>query len=146
MADNVTLEEMVELVYVSTTRRLMDEEELVAILEASRANNARDGLSGMLVYHDGSFLQILEGPTSLVEDAYRRIAQDDRHHGLIRLRRRSIGQRSFSEWSMGFARPSRQDLMTIPGCNDFFAEGRCLAEVDDGQAKRLLEGFRNRAR
>lgn len=146
MYDQRTNGEWVELVYVSSAKRLLDDAELVALLETSRANNSRDGISGMLVYHEGSFLQVLEGPVDAVEAAYRRIGIDDRHRNLIRLRRRVIERRSFPDWSMGFVRPSREDLMAVPGANDFFAEGRCLAEVDDGQARRLLEGFRARAR
>lgn len=146
MPHNSTVGEFVELVYVSTAKNLLHDRELVDILESSRANNARDGIGGMLVYHDGSFLQILEGPPPAVDAAYIRIKGDPRHSNLIPLRRRTVVERSFGEWSMGFAHPSRQDLMEIPGCNDFFAEGHCLNEVDEGQAKRLLEGFKARAR
>lgn len=138
--------EIVELVYVSTAKNLLHDRELVDILETSRINNTRDGIGGMLVYHDGSFLQILEGPSSAVDAAYLRIKGDPRHSSLIPLRRRVVDERSFGEWSMGFAHPTRQDLMEIPGCNDFFAEGHCLTEVNEGQAKRLLQGFKARAR
>lgn len=138
--------ELLELVYVSTAKTLLDDTELLTILERSRANNTRDDIGGMLVYHEGSFLQILEGPPEAIDRAYRRIGSDDRHANLIRLLRRPVFQRAFPDWSMGFARPSRQDLMEIPGCNDFFGQGRCLNEVDQGQAKRLLEGFKARSR
>jgi hypothetical protein len=138
--------ELVELVYVSTAKNLLHDRELVDILESSRLNNARDDIGGMLVYHDGSFLQILEGPPEAVDAAYTRIKGDPRHSNIIPLLRKKVDQRSFPEWSMGFAHPSRHDLMEIPGCNDFFAEGHCLSEVNEGQAKKLLEGFRNRSR
>ena len=131
---------------MSTAKNLLHDRELVDILESSRVNNARDGIGGMLVYHDGTFLQILEGPTAAVDAAYLRIKGDPRHSNLIPLLRKKVDRRSFGEWSMGFAHPSRQDLLEIPGCNDFFAEGHCLTEVDEGRAKRLLEGFKARAR
>ncbi|MGV3617191.1 MAG: BLUF domain-containing protein [Fimbriimonas sp.] len=137
---------LTELLYVSSASEQLADDELLAILEASRHNNERDGITGMLVYSEGSFLQVLEGPEPVIDSAYARISLDPRHRGLLRLRRRTVERRSFGDWSMGFARASRPDLLDMPGCNDFFADGKCLADVDDGQAKRLLEGFRARAR
>ena len=49
----------------------MSSEELAEILRIARENNAAHDISGMLVYHGGSFLQVLEGPEGAVNSLYR---------------------------------------------------------------------------
>lgn len=135
-------ESLVELIYVSSAAHPMAEEELIDILQVSRELNARDDITGMLVYSEMSFMQILEGPSVLVEALWQRLLADPRHHHVLRLSTHSLEDRAFENWSMGFSNVSRFDIESIPGCNDLFAEGRCLSNVDDGQAKNLLVAIR----
>jgi hypothetical protein len=91
-----------QIVYVSTSRVMPDSATIEAILSASRRNNARDGLTGLLVTGGRRFLQVLEGPSRVLEAAYARIRADERHFALVQLSRRAIVARSFADWSMGF--------------------------------------------
>lgn len=72
------------------------------IVEASRRNNARAGVTGALVFSTGSFAQVLEGPRSAVEATFERIQRDPRHRDLSVLQCEFVGERFFSSWSMGF--------------------------------------------
>lgn len=103
------------LVYVSTARHLMNEAELMAILETSRARNTSDHITGMLLYKDGSFMQVLEGRAEVIEKTYARIGKDPRHDGLILLRKGQTERRNFPGWSMGFRAVNAEDLAGIPG-------------------------------
>ena len=76
--------------------------EIAAILEASRRNNARCGVTGALIYNDGVFGQVLEGPAEAVEETFERIQLDDRHDGVTLLDIKPIDERRFTEWTMGF--------------------------------------------
>ncbi|HSM42684.1 MAG TPA: BLUF domain-containing protein, partial [Afifellaceae bacterium] len=58
------------LVYVSAAHHLMGDDELTEILETSRARNAAAGITGMLLYKDGSFMQLLEGAKTNVLGTY----------------------------------------------------------------------------
>ncbi len=91
------------LVYTSaaTADRLTDED-LDEILEISRENNARAGITGLLLFAEGNFIQVLEGPAEEVERAFRRIAKDPRHRQIIELYREPIKKRSFADWNMGY--------------------------------------------
>ncbi len=73
------------------------------ILAASRVNNARDGITGGLLFSEGCFAQVLEGPTDAVEAAFERIQCDDRHSEVTVLQVGPITTRDFPDWSMGFA-------------------------------------------
>lgn len=95
---------MFQLLYVSAATHLLSDAELDEILAVSRRNNTRDGVTGLLLYADGAFFQVLEGEEAAVRDLYGRIAQDPRHHRLLNIFQRGIDQRDFPEWSMGFQR------------------------------------------
>ena len=89
--------------YVSAASGLFDVEALSALLAQSRRDNARLGLSGMLLYQDGSFIQYLEGPATPLAATMKRILDDPRHSGVIQLTAGPADQRLFGDWSMGFA-------------------------------------------
>ncbi|WP_419835757.1 BLUF domain-containing protein [Endozoicomonas atrinae] len=57
---------MINLVYVSSASRVMDEHELTALLEQSRDRNLRQNVTGMLIYCDGNFFQVLEGEEKVI--------------------------------------------------------------------------------
>jgi hypothetical protein len=131
-----------QLVYISAAARLWTDEELAALLEQSRRRNEAEEVTGMLVYSDGSFMQVLEGTPESLSRVCDSVFDDQRHRGLITLIDQPIRERSFGGWSMGFARATRQDLLGLPGGNDFFAGGKCLSDIGSGEAKTLLAHFR----
>ncbi len=91
---------MLQLVYVSTATAVSGAGEPETILAVSRANNARDAITGLL-YSDGKrFLQALEGPSAAVEAAFARIRSDPRHRAVVVLSRREVSAREFGEWAM----------------------------------------------
>lgn len=90
------------IVYVSSSKGLFSEEQLVGILEKSRQKNQSLGISGVLLYCNGSIMQVLEGPEDCVKTLYNVIHQDDRHADIIVLYNYPIEKRSFSNWSMGY--------------------------------------------
>ena len=75
---------------------------LVQILKASRRNNQRSGLSGLLVYTQGQFLQVLEGVDHCVDETFSRIAADDRHSACKIIQETQIFEPDFGQWLMGF--------------------------------------------
>ncbi len=91
---------MLQLVYVRTPRPGLPVLEPLAILEASRRNNARDAITGLLYSDSERFLQALEGPADRVQATYARIQADPRHSGITLLSRRPIIERAFGGWAM----------------------------------------------
>ena len=80
-----------------------------SILEISRRNNARDGLTGGLLFNAGCFAQVLEGPPGAVESTFERIQCDDRHSDVTVLQAGMITARDFPGWSMAFSGAASQD-------------------------------------
>ena len=82
------------------------------ILATSRRNNARDGITGGLLFSDGCFAQVLEGPLDALERAFERIQCDERHSDVTVLQSGPIPARDFPDWSMAFAGPDAAGNLT----------------------------------
>jgi hypothetical protein len=96
---------MRQLLYASNTHRDVSDKVLEDILAASRRNNGAAGITGVLLYLEGGFMQVLEGETDVVSKTYARICADKRHWNTMVMLDRDA-PRAFGEWSMGFERPS----------------------------------------
>ncbi|QHS57201.1 BLUF domain-containing protein [Mucilaginibacter sp. 14171R-50] len=94
---------MKNIVYLSTAVKLLHENQLFDILHNSRQHNAAVGISGVLLYADGNFIQVIEGKDSVIDALYARIQADQRHTNIIKLIDEPIAEKNFSEWLMGFA-------------------------------------------
>jgi hypothetical protein len=92
---------LVRLMYASRAVPAVDQEELIAILKKSKANNAKSGVTGALCFSEGVFIQVLEGGRTAVSKLYNRIANDARHTDVVLLNFDEIDERRFSGWSMG---------------------------------------------
>jgi hypothetical protein len=92
---------LVRLMYASRAVPAVDQTALVAILRQSKAANPAHGITGVLCFSEGIFLQVLEGGRSAVNQLYNRIAADPRHTQVELLKYEEIGERRFAGWSMG---------------------------------------------
>ena len=140
---------LIHVIYISTARHEFDPDELESILKSSARHNARLGITGMLLYAEGCFLQVLEGEAGPVEETYARVERDARHFGLIELERSEIQARSFEQWSMGFRQVSEAEIRRHPNFAPFFEHGFDPASIGahPGLAFDLLVAFaRNQQR
>ena len=92
---------LVRLLYASHAVEAINQEALVAILRKSKANNPGTGITGVLCFSEGIFLQVLEGGREAVNKLYNRISNDNRHTEVTLLCYDEIGERRFAGWSMG---------------------------------------------
>ncbi|MFD0767061.1 BLUF domain-containing protein [Mucilaginibacter lutimaris] len=93
---------MKNIVYLSTAVTLLNDDQLIDILTSARKNNAERNVSGMLLYSEGTFIQVLEGEDTQVDAIFAKIETDPRHKNLITLINGSIVHKNFAEWAMGF--------------------------------------------
>lgn len=110
---------MIRITYLSEETAPFSPEALLGLLTQCHANNPRRGLTGLLVYGNGTFLQSLEGEVAAVDALMEKIARDPRHQNLRMLRRESITERLHADWSMGFERLTDEALKNVPGLRDF---------------------------
>jgi hypothetical protein len=140
---------MIELVYISRATSLFQPSAIGDILAKSRANNQRQGVTGMLVYRHPYFMQVLEGDEEQVAQLVERIATDPRHTEVTTVHMQSVRRPSFADWTMGYWEANPREVPEIvkqyEGFGDFFAadfEPRLFA-ANPSKAKRLLLSFRD---
>jgi hypothetical protein len=132
------------LIYLSTATVPFSKVDLLELLTKSRKNNSSLGVSGMLLFKDGNFLQVLEGEEKKVRPLYEKIALDTRHKTVIILSMGYCPERSFPDWSMGFQDLRSPDVAKIPGFTVFLDTALTSADLvgDPGKAKKLLLLFK----
>ena len=92
------------LVYASTAATDLGSRDLEEILQTAREHNASVGLTGLLLFRDGGFVQFLEGPPEELDALMARIVADRRHHGVRVITAETVTERSFPDWRMAYRR------------------------------------------
>jgi uncharacterized membrane protein (DUF373 family) len=111
---------MIRLSYASTTTHDWTPEELLGLLTECQTNNAANNITGILLYANETFFQVLEGDEVLVRKVFDIIQQDKRHKDCTIIESIKIKERAFPYWSMGFEKIDASDLHNVKGLNDFF--------------------------
>jgi hypothetical protein len=133
---------MLSLVYVSAASHPFSDADLGELLKKAREKNTRLKITGMLLYKNGTFVQVLEGPDEAVRQLFNTISADDRHQGASCLQERQIERRQFPDWKMAFQVLDDSALMRIEGYSEFLEELEEFRAIPSSTA-RLLEIFRN---
>ena len=90
------------IIYLSeSTLRGRVDDELAEISATANSHNAKVGVTGLLLYNAGQFLQVLEGQQQVLEMLLQKIERDPRHKNVSRLVTEPIGRRLFPAWHMG---------------------------------------------
>jgi hypothetical protein len=132
---------MLQIIYASAATVPFSELALTLLLRGARANNTRLGVTGMLLYQDGSFLQAIEGDEPILEALFQKIARDERHGRVNTLLRREVEARHFGDWAMGFVSP-KYLTQALPGYSDYLRLRGSEPEKSANAADRVLAGFR----
>jgi hypothetical protein len=110
---------MIRVTYLSQTSEPLSADGLLGLLTQCHRNNTAKGLTGMLLFGNGTFLQSIEGEATVVDPLIERISKDPRHRDIKILRRDEIKERQYSDWSMGFERVTESTLAAIPSLRNF---------------------------
>lgn len=111
------------LIYISHATHSFSQDELEKLLISARRNNKKGGITGMLLYLNDKFIQVLEGEKKEVKKLLSLIELDPRHRKVSVLLEGSTRERVFKTWSMGYKKLGYQDFKAISGyedVNEFF--------------------------
>lgn len=101
---------MHRIIYFSSATHFFNLEELDSLLLKSRMKNAANGITGLLIYIDGDFIQILEGEKEKVQNLFNLIKLDKKHSTVISVFDQQVPGRMFENWAMGFSQQTIQNL------------------------------------
>jgi len=126
-----------EVIYLSRASAPMSPEALAALMERSQRANVARGITGLLIYHQQEFLQLIEGERDAVEALYQAICNDPRHQQTYTMWSNPITERSFADWAMGFVAPVETALRGKAGYEPLLNLG-LKATASDTAGKKLL--------
>ena len=135
--------ELVHCIYSSAGIEAYSKDFIMDLLDKAKRKNASLGITGMLLYDEGSFFQVLEGDPEVVESLVKTIQKDTRHDHVVKIIFEEIEERDFSDWTMGYSEIKQDDLQQIEGMNDFFQSGKTFLDLDEGRTKSLLKAFKS---
>lgn len=135
-----------QLVYLSVTSdQFVEESDIDSILQVAHQKNEDTGITGMLLYKGGVFLQLLEGERKDVLDLFGRIACDLRHTNIKILAKQENNERLFPEWTMGYRRIEDidiQQLNDITSWSSFIEKTKAGKVVPNPEIMELFKNFR----
>ena len=142
------IDSLYQVVYTSTAVEPFNQAALMELLKGSVRRNTRAGITGLLLYQDGTFMQALEGEKVALMELFEKISRDPRHHNIIRLIQGPIQERHFPRSAMAFRDLDSPELRRLPGYSEFLntpLNGELLAK-DIPTCKRLLLLFKQNVR
>jgi hypothetical protein len=132
-----------QLFYVSSARGKNIQKSMVDdIVRKACAYNAKVGITGILLFKGGIFVQLLEGPKDEVQSLYRKIERDHRHGNLVKLFEITDNERLFPHWSMGLKEMGPLELKLV---NEVLSWNKLLNQserVDNQLILSMLKSFR----
>jgi hypothetical protein len=132
---------MLQLAYVSSTQPLLNGPDIADLLIKSRANNARLGVTGILLYKAGCVLQVLEGGEAEVTALFEAIRTDRRHRSVLLLFQRRIESPDFPDWRMAFRDLNSKEVADLEGAFEVSDPSFDLRTLDAEHAAMLLRKF-----
>jgi hypothetical protein len=132
------------ILYLSTAVVKFTPGMLEELLQLSRARNAAHGVTGLLLYRDGCFMQLIQGPAEAVRSLYASIQRDPRHGEITTLQDEPCSQTDFPDWSMGFRDLRSAEVRNFPGFSEFLDTPLTSEELGDNvsSARRILMAFK----
>lgn len=137
-----------QLLYISTASSLMSESKLAELLNEAREFNLAHNITGMLLYLDGNFVQVLEGAEGDVQKLYARIELDVRHHNPRICYTNEVHEREFPEWAMGFRSENGLSPEQLPGFNSLPDWHKSISQepLPRGSLRKMLLSMVNASR
>jgi len=111
--------DLIYIIYVSAATKKYSSDELLDFLATFKPKNESKDITGLLLYCEEQFIQVLEGPRLAVNKLFEKIQLDSRHKTVLKLFEKPIKQRCFPDWSMGFHIFSKDELDSVNGYHSF---------------------------
>jgi len=88
--------------YVSSVNPNLTEDDIQEVLKYTRNWNNNNGITGILLYSDGNFFQVLEGEKEVLKSLLAKIMKDNRHHNVMVIFEKEVSQTKFDNYQSDF--------------------------------------------
>ncbi len=136
--------DLIHIVYLSYSEKKLSESELNGFLATIRRKNEIQNITGLLLYNDEAFIQVIEGNREKIHQIFDLISKDSRHSNIVKLLEEPITKRAFPGWSMGFRKIDKEQNLQLPGFSDFMQNKQSEIDYKECAAavRHLLYSFR----
>jgi len=131
------------VLYVSQGADNLTGADLASILQSAHDYNQSAGITGLLLFHKGTFLQLLEGDREQIENLLRKIEKDSRNQELDVIHEEESGARMFSDWSMSFVPLDPNDPVPLDSSLVNIMDPKDLMDRVSGKTDALANFFTN---
>jgi hypothetical protein len=132
-----------QMIYTSCPGESLTPQALHDLMDRSRLNNARHGITGILLHTEDQFMQVVEGPQDAVDRLMERILKDPRHEDVRIIMAHTVMRRDFGEWNMALRCLPREVLAKTSALSAFFKPDFDIRSMHNGSpAGFLLQAFR----
>ena len=129
---------LINLIYASQATECFHEHEIPDLLQQLRIANAKQEITGMILYICGSFVQVIEGQPEMVDAVFSRIRSDKRHAEITLIARESIPERAFEGWTMMHKALDPVEAGELIGEIDYFISPTWITQLDLSRPKKVL--------
>jgi hypothetical protein len=98
-----------QVVYISQATGAFTASELNELVEVSRRNNKKHGITGAMLYVENAFIQVIEGEDTAIGQLLDKLRTDTRHRNIRILSDKLAQVRNFQNWSMGIVKAAEVD-------------------------------------
>ncbi len=88
--------------YVSSVNSNLTEDDILKVLKYTKNWNNEHGITGILLYSDGNFFQVLEGEKELLKSLLSRIIKDERHTNVMVIFEKEVSETKFDDYQSDF--------------------------------------------
>ncbi|BAX82537.1 BLUF domain-containing protein [Labilibaculum antarcticum] len=136
--------DLIHIVYLSYSSKELSERELNDLLATIRRKNEIQNITGLLLYNDEAFIQVIEGDRENIHRVFDLISKDSRHTNVLKILEEPITKRAFPDWSMGFRKVTKEQNMQLPGFSDFMQNKHSEIDYEEcaEAVRHLLYSFR----
>jgi hypothetical protein len=125
--------------YVSTANPALSENEIQSTLDFSKDWNNNHEITGILLFSQGNFFQVLEGEESLLKMLFERIKADKRHHNIITIFQKEVPEVKFQNYEADFI--SLDDRYHAKNIDSYFSQIKLLNPSIQSSVKYILNKF-----
>ncbi|MFL1013035.1 BLUF domain-containing protein [Flavisericum labens] len=119
--------------YISDSIKHESIDKLKSLYQKASVNNKKQNITGVLIYKNSNFLQVLEGEASSVDQTFNKIQEDKRHRNIFKVISTQIEQRIFEDYNFGFTIVDNKQAL-----NDLYQYLEWLREADSPYANKVI--------
>lgn len=139
--NNVQEKQLKYCVFASATHGNFGEEQLAELSAEYKKSLSEDGVTGVMLYEDGNFFQVIEGDADKIDAAYKRFSAEKHTHKVVKIIEEEQDQRSFAHWTSAYSTAAKDIFVNQNTGRAYFSNTSEYQDIKSPKIKRLMGEF-----